>query len=105
MNPLAAVQRVVHLLADPKAPRLPRLAVGVAVLYLILPVDLVPEWFLPLVGYLDDFALLWFSVRWLLRAAQQPSVQVLPPSPGSLGPAPPPPVPRDPVEPPPQPGP
>jgi uncharacterized membrane protein YkvA (DUF1232 family) len=67
-GPLDRVRRVLALLRDPRVPRLPRILVGVAVLYLLSPVDLVPELLTPIFGFLDDALLLWLSLRWLVRS-------------------------------------
>lgn len=69
----ARLRRAASLLADPRTPKLPRLAALLAVVYLLWPVDLVPDWVFPVVGYLDDLAFLWLAVRWLLRSgAKEP---------------------------------
>jgi uncharacterized membrane protein YkvA (DUF1232 family) len=47
--------------------KLPRIAVILAVAYVLSPVDLVPDLVFPVVGYLDDLVLLWMSVRWLFK--------------------------------------
>jgi len=73
MSFLARVRRVGALLADPRVPKLPRLAVLLASVYLISPVDLFPDFFVPVVGYLDDLVVVWASLRWLLGTT--PSTQ------------------------------
>jgi uncharacterized membrane protein YkvA (DUF1232 family) len=65
---LARLRRVAVLLGDPRTPALPRIAVVLAVLYLLWPVDLVPEALSPLVGYLDDLVVVWLALRWLLKS-------------------------------------
>jgi uncharacterized membrane protein YkvA (DUF1232 family) len=67
------IRRVLALLSDPRTPRLPRLAVGLAVLYLLFPFDLVPDFVVPVVGWLDDLTLLWLALRWLVRSVPAPS--------------------------------
>jgi uncharacterized membrane protein YkvA (DUF1232 family) len=62
------LKRIAALLADPRVKKLPRFAVLAAVVYVISPVDLVPELVLPLVGWLDDATLVWMSLRWLLKS-------------------------------------
>ena len=43
------------LLRDPRVPLWPKAAAGLAVLYVLSPLDLVPD-FIPLAGQLDDVA-------------------------------------------------
>jgi uncharacterized membrane protein YkvA (DUF1232 family) len=38
----------------------------VAVLYLVSPIDIVPDWLFPLVGWLDDVGVLTAAVCWIL---------------------------------------
>lgn len=61
--------RVLALLRDPRTPTLPRLAVLAAVLYLLSPVDLIPEALFPVVGWLDDLTFVWLALRWLIKSA------------------------------------
>jgi uncharacterized membrane protein YkvA (DUF1232 family) len=72
---MARVRRVARLLADPKTPRLPKLAVLLAAAYLLVPADALPELVFPIVGYLDDLVAVWLSLRWLLRSGSAPEVQ------------------------------
>ena len=57
-----------RLLADRRVPRRAKLALGLLVGYLALPVDLVPD-FLPVVGQLDDAILVALVLRLALRDA------------------------------------
>ena len=69
MNGLGArLRRVMAFLTDPRVPKLPRLAVLVAVGYLLWPADLLPDFLIPLGGFVDDAAVLWMSLRWLLKS-------------------------------------
>jgi uncharacterized membrane protein YkvA (DUF1232 family) len=63
------VRRVGALLADPKVAKLPRLAVILAAVYLVSPVDLFPDFLVPVAGYLDDLLVVWAAVKWLLGSA------------------------------------
>ena len=70
MNALAArLTRVVTLLKDPRTPKLPRLLVLLACAYLLWPLDLVPDFAIPLAGFLDDLTFMWLSLGWLLKSA------------------------------------
>jgi uncharacterized membrane protein YkvA (DUF1232 family) len=70
MSGWARFQRVLALLRDPRTPKLPRLLVGLAVAYLLWPVDLVPDLMIPVAGFADDLTLLWLSVRWLFKSGE-----------------------------------
>src|SRR5262245_66075415 len=47
------VRLVARLAADPVLPRSAKIALAAAVVYLMSPVDLIPD-FVPFLGYLDD---------------------------------------------------
>jgi uncharacterized membrane protein YkvA (DUF1232 family) len=68
---LDRVRRLAVLMRDPRMPRLPRLAVILALVYLLSPVDLIPEAVTPIFGFLDDAVVLWLSVRWLFRSGSE----------------------------------
>ena len=57
-----------RLLADPRVPRLWKVASVFALVYLALPFDLVPD-FIPILGQLDDAVLVALVLRGLLRSA------------------------------------
>ena len=65
------LRRIVALLRDPRTPRLPKIAVALAVAYVIWPVDLVPDFLFPVAGYLDDLTFVWLALRWLLKSGKQ----------------------------------
>jgi len=50
------VRLIVRLVADPLLPRSVKLALAAAVVYLLSPLDVIPD-FVPLVGFLDDAAI------------------------------------------------
>ena len=62
------------LAADPETPAWSRWLLGVAVLYLVSPVDLIPDW-IPLIGQLDDLVivplLLWAALRSIPLSVRQ----------------------------------
>ena len=60
--------RIFTLLRDPRVAKLPRIGVLVAALYLIWPIDLMPDFMAPVFGYVDDAVLLWLSIRWLFKS-------------------------------------
>jgi uncharacterized membrane protein YkvA (DUF1232 family) len=45
-----------RLVGDPVLPRAAKIALGAAAVYLLSPIDLIPD-FIPLVGYVDDLLL------------------------------------------------
>jgi uncharacterized membrane protein YkvA (DUF1232 family) len=70
------LKRVAALLTDPRVKKLPRFAVLAAIVYFISPIDLVPDFVVPVVGWLDDATLIWLSLRWLLKSDPDPPKQL-----------------------------
>jgi uncharacterized membrane protein YkvA (DUF1232 family) len=56
------------LLRDPAVPRGPKIALGIGVVWLVSPIDLLPE-FLPVLGPLDDAVVAALVLRYLVRRA------------------------------------
>jgi len=52
-------------LRHPAAPGWLKVGTALIALYLLSPVDLVPDW-LPLIGVVDDLVLVPLAIRWLL---------------------------------------
>ena len=67
----ARLLRVGVLLRDPRVGRLPKLAVALAVAYLLWPIDLIPDWAFPVVGWFDDLTIVWLALRWLLKSGPE----------------------------------
>lgn len=57
-----SLQLVWHLMADPRVPFFPKLIVPLVILYILSPIDVVPDVLLVL-GQLDDIALLFFGTK------------------------------------------
>jgi uncharacterized membrane protein YkvA (DUF1232 family) len=53
-------------LRHPAAPGWLKLGTALVVLYVISPIDLIPDW-IPGLGMLDDVVLVPFAIRWLLQ--------------------------------------
>jgi uncharacterized membrane protein YkvA (DUF1232 family) len=49
---------------DPSTPGKTRLAIGATLLYLVLPLDIIPD-FLPIIGYTDDATALMILLRFV----------------------------------------
>jgi uncharacterized membrane protein YkvA (DUF1232 family) len=56
------------LLRDPAVPQGPKIALAIGVVWLISPIDLLPE-FLPVLGPLDDAVVAALVLRYLVRRA------------------------------------
>jgi uncharacterized membrane protein YkvA (DUF1232 family) len=55
-----------RLLRDPRVPRVRKVALALVLVYLVIPIDLVPD-FIPVAGQLDDAILVALALRGLLR--------------------------------------
>ena len=62
----ACVTTARRLRKDPRVPRRAKLAVGFAALWVISPIDLIPE-FLPIIGPLDDVIVAALALRYAAR--------------------------------------
>jgi uncharacterized membrane protein YkvA (DUF1232 family) len=56
-----------RLRADPRVPRRAKIAVAVAALWVLSPIDLIPE-FLPVIGPLDDVVVVALALRYAARS-------------------------------------
>lgn len=63
-----------HLTRDPRVPLYIKIVPILAVVYLIVPVDLIPG-FLPIIGQLDDLAILTLAIQMCVRLAPQSVVE------------------------------
>ena len=55
-----------RLRSDPRVPRRAKLAIGFAALWVLSPIDLIPE-FLPVIGPLDDVVVVAIALRYAAR--------------------------------------
>ncbi|MBV9952809.1 MAG: DUF1232 domain-containing protein [Acidimicrobiia bacterium] len=62
----ACVTTARRLRGDPRVPRRAKLAVAFAALWVISPIDLIPE-FLPVIGPLDDVVVIALALRYAAR--------------------------------------
>lgn len=72
-----------RLLGDPRVPRRWKIASALALVYLSVPFDLVPD-FIPLAGQLDDAILVALVLRGLLRSAGPMLLRLHWPGPAAL---------------------
>lgn len=56
----------VRFLGDKNAPMLPRIIALLAVLYVVFPLDIIPD-VIPIVGWLDDVGVVALVVAWTAR--------------------------------------
>jgi uncharacterized membrane protein YkvA (DUF1232 family) len=57
-----------RLYRDRRVPLAAKAGLTAAVLYLVSPFDLIPDFWLPVLGLADDAAVLWFATRWFIAA-------------------------------------
>ena len=60
---------LMRLMRDPRVPMRPKIAVGGVLIYMVSPIDLIPEMFMPVIGQVDDLLLIAFSLDRLVKAA------------------------------------
>jgi uncharacterized membrane protein YkvA (DUF1232 family) len=56
------------LARDPRVPTRQKLLLGAMAAYLAFPIDIIPD-FIPVIGQLDDLAVLIFGLDWFIRNA------------------------------------
>ena len=56
------------LLTDPRVPTLDKVLLGVAVAYVVMPIDLIPD-FIPFIGQVDDVFVVMLALRRLIGNA------------------------------------
>jgi uncharacterized membrane protein YkvA (DUF1232 family) len=61
------VRLALRLLRDPRVPTAAKLLFGATVLYMLSPIDIVPDW-LPVLGQADDLVVLMAGLNLFLRA-------------------------------------
>lgn len=61
---------VIHFLRDPKTDWKPKIALVLAVGYLITPIDFFPD-VIPVLGWLDDIGVLSMAAMWILKKASE----------------------------------
>jgi uncharacterized membrane protein YkvA (DUF1232 family) len=69
----ACVTLARRLRTDPRVPRRVKIAVALATLWVLSPIDLVPE-FLPVIGPLDDVVVVALALRYALRRIPREAV-------------------------------
>jgi len=57
-----------RLYRDPRVPLAAKAGLTAAFVYLVSPIDLLPDFWLPIFGFADDAALLWVASRWFIAA-------------------------------------
>jgi len=62
----ACVTTARRLRRDPRVPRMVKVAVAIAALWVLSPIDLIPE-FLPVIGPLDDIVVVALALRYAAR--------------------------------------
>lgn len=67
----ACATTVRRLRAHPAVPRRAKLALGFALVWVISPIDLIPE-FLPVIGPLDDVVVVALALRYAARQVPRP---------------------------------
>jgi len=67
---LAKPRSVLRFMKDPAAPKLPKLGILLALIYVVSPVDAIPD-IMPIVGWLDDVGVLAMAYAWLVSSVNR----------------------------------
>lgn len=70
----ACVSTVRVLRTDPRVPRSAKIAVGIAGLWVLSPIDLIPE-FLPVIGPLDDVVVVALALRYAAKRVPHEAIR------------------------------
>lgn len=68
------VQLLYRLARDPEVPRPAKAVLGFAVVYLLSPIDIIPD-FIPILGYLDDLYIVALAISFVLESAGEAKVR------------------------------
>ncbi len=60
-----------RLLFDPRVPWSPKIVLLLALIYAVSPIDLVPDWTLPFLGYADDLIILIVALQYFIARCPQ----------------------------------
>jgi uncharacterized membrane protein YkvA (DUF1232 family) len=60
------LQLVWRLLLDPRVPILPKLIIPAVIVYVVSPIDLIPDP-IPVLGQLDDLGVVFFGIRFFIE--------------------------------------
>jgi uncharacterized membrane protein YkvA (DUF1232 family) len=63
-----------RLRQDPRVPRRAKIAIGIAAVWVISPIDLIPE-FLPVIGPLDDVVVVVLALRYAARQVPREAIE------------------------------
>lgn len=66
---------IIGYLRNPKTDWKPKVLFALALLYLIIPIDLLPD-FAPIIGWLDDLGFTTLAALYLLRASKSYENQI-----------------------------
>ncbi|UCE05962.1 MAG: DUF1232 domain-containing protein [bacterium] len=69
------VKLYLRLFQDRRVPLHLKLMLILALVYVISPIDLIPDWLLPLFGHVDDLIILIATLRYFLRNCPPEAVQ------------------------------
>ena len=70
-----ALRLGLRLFFDSRVPLWPKLIPVFSILYILSPFDLIPDFTLPVIGYVDDTAILFLSLYLFVRLAPKPLVE------------------------------
>ncbi len=67
MRAFRSLQLAWRLMLDPRVPVMIKTIPLITAAYVISPIDLIPEMFIPIIGELDDIAAVLLGLRWFIQ--------------------------------------
>lgn len=64
-----------RLMFDSRVPWFPKIVLLLALFYAVSPIDLLPDWLLPILGYVDDLIILIFALRYFITKCPKEAIE------------------------------
>jgi uncharacterized membrane protein YkvA (DUF1232 family) len=69
--PREEIEKIVRMVRNPNAPKGPKFIVAALFLYIIWPLDLLPDFVVPVLGWADDLGFFGLTLWWLHKEVER----------------------------------